>query len=51
MNVFEEAWKNIVSPTQIKSKPSLLGPWERCINGVVIKRIDLTATNRNGKRI
>lgn len=51
MNVFEEAWKNIVSPTQIKSKASMLGPWERSINGVVVKRTELIATNRNGKRI
>lgn len=41
MNIYENAWKNIVMPMQIQSKKHLLGPCERTINGTKIVRIDL----------
>jgi hypothetical protein len=41
MNVYENAWKNIVMPIQIQSKKHLLGPTERTINGTKIVRVDL----------
>lgn len=51
MDVYENAWKNIVKPTQIKSKKHLLGPTERSINGLRILRDDLEVCNRNNKKI
>lgn len=41
MDLYENAWKNIVKPTQIKSKKYILGPSERMINGVKIVRVDM----------
>lgn len=51
MDVFEEAWKNIVRPAQIKSKSNSYGPRERTINNTLIVREDLTLINRNGKHL
>ena len=51
MNVYEEAWKNIVKPTQITTKKHHLGPVQRTIDGCTIRRVDLEVTNRNKKRI
>lgn len=51
MELYENAWKNIVKPTQIKSKRYILGPSERIINGVKIVRIDMQVLNRNNKKI
>lgn len=51
MDAYENAWKNIVRPTQIKSKKHLLGPSERSIHGVRIVRTDLEVCNRNNKKM
>lgn len=51
MNIYEEAWRNIVRPIQIKSKLNAYGPKEREVNGRTIVRTDLTAINRNGKQL
>lgn len=31
MNIYEEAWKNIVKPPQIKAKMTALGPKQRVV--------------------
>ena len=41
MDMYENAWKDIVQPMQIKSKKHMLGPVQRTINGVRIVRKDL----------
>lgn len=51
MNIFEEAWKNIISPPQIRCKMAALGPKERLVAGITVVRIDFSVLNRNGKRI
>lgn len=51
MNVYDMAWKNIVKPTQIKSKRHLLGPAEMTVDNQVIVRTDLNVINRNNKKI
>lgn len=51
MNIFEEAWRNIISPPQIKCKKASLGPKEKIIKDKCIIREDLTVINRNGKKM
>lgn len=51
MNIFEEAWRNIISPPQIKCKMAALGPKEKLVKDKSILREDLTVINRNGKKI
>jgi hypothetical protein len=51
MNLFEEAWKNIVQPIQIKSKLHSYGPKERVIEDTKIIRKDVVAINRNNKKM
>jgi len=51
MKIYENAWKNIVMPTQIQSKKHLLGPSERIVNGSKVLRVDLEVLNRNNKKI
>lgn len=51
MNIYEEAWKNIVRPTQIKSKMNAYGPKERIVSGKTVVRNDLSILNRNGKQL
>jgi hypothetical protein len=51
MNIFEEAWRNIISPPQIRCKLATLGPREKKVGDKSILRRDLTVTNRNGKKI
>lgn len=41
MDLYENAWKNIVQPAQIKTKKHLLGPSERIIDDCKIIRKDL----------
>lgn len=49
--MYENAWRDIVKPIQIKSKKHLLGPIERTIGGVKVVRKDLEVSNRNNKNI
>jgi hypothetical protein len=51
MDLYENAWKNIVKPMQIQSKKCMLGPQERIINNNKILRIDLSVLNRKNKKI
>lgn len=51
MDVYDQAWKNIVRPTQVKTKKHLLGPQERLVGDCSIHRIDLDVVNRNQKNI
>ena len=51
MDMYESAWKNIVQPTQIKTKKHLLGPSERHIDECKIVRKDLEVMNRNNKKL
>lgn len=51
MNIYEEAWRNIVRPTQIRSKMSAYGPRERIVDGHVVYRKDLVVVNRNQKKL
>lgn len=51
MNVFEEAWRNIISPPQIRCKVTALGPKEKQVGAHTVLRKDLTVLNRNGKKI
>lgn len=51
MNMYENAWKDIVRPLKITSKRHLLGPVERTISGVKVIRKDLNVSNRNNKNI
>lgn len=51
MQLFDEAWKNIVQPTQIKCKANSYGPKERMRDNCLINRIDVTAVNRNNKNM
>jgi hypothetical protein len=51
MNIFEEAWRNIISPPQIRCKLAALGPKEKMVGEKSIVREDLTVINRNGKKI
>lgn len=51
MKIYENAWKDIVQPLQIKAKKHMLGPTERDINGLTILRKDLLVSNRNNKII
>lgn len=51
MNLFEEAWRNIISPPQIRCKLTALGPRERQVGDLNVIRVDLSVLNRNGKRL
>lgn len=51
MDIYQDAWKNIVRPTQIHIKKHLFGPTERMINGHKIIKVDLEVFNRNNKKI
>jgi pimeloyl-ACP methyl ester carboxylesterase len=51
MNLFEEAWRNIISPPQIRCKLMALGPRERHIGDRCVIRVDFSVPNRNGKRL
>lgn len=51
MEAYEEAWKNIVKPIQIKQRSYTLGPAQRAIKGKTVFRNDLVITNRNGKQL
>ena len=41
MNIYDQAWKSIVKPTQVITKKHLLGPEERFISDCKISRVDL----------
>jgi hypothetical protein len=47
MNLYEQAWQNIIRPTQIKTKISSYGPKQRTIDDCVIVRKDIEFKNRN----
>ncbi len=51
MNLFEEAWRNIISPPQIRCKLAALGPRERRVGELTVVRLDISVLNRNGKKL
>jgi pimeloyl-ACP methyl ester carboxylesterase len=51
MNLFEEAWRNIISPPQIRCKLAALGPRERRVGELTVVRVDVSVLNRNGKKL
>jgi hypothetical protein len=51
MNIYHQAWQNIIRPVQIKTKLSSYGPKQRIQNNITILRKDITFKNRNNKTI